>query len=225
MFFHNNMVAVKSQVIEIKPPLDSAGNFILEAGKAFGLAEPTWKYAPEKGFYSKAMSSAIRMTNGNTMVHETYPTDDFWQDGTIPQTDSRIREVSKNGEILWMDTLKLKSGMGFNPAKMMYYPSTHAGVRKVLNLPPVQVAPAKGTAAAPGAARPRISKSAGSITFSDVLGCTITCVNLQGTTVIREVSPGATFDLSTRRLPAGVYHVAVAGNNQTRASVMVTVAR
>jgi hypothetical protein len=41
------------------------------------------------------MSSAIRMPNGNTVAHETFPTEQFWEDGTVPQTDSKIREVNK----------------------------------------------------------------------------------------------------------------------------------
>ena len=59
-----------SQVDEIVPPVDSMGNYYLAAGSAYGPAEPVWTYTSENpyDFYSKYVSGAQRLTNGNTLI-------------------------------------------------------------------------------------------------------------------------------------------------------------
>ncbi len=218
MFFHNNMAAIKSQVIEIKPPVDENGNYVLESGKAFGPAEPNWKYAPSGGFYSKAMSSAIRMPNGNTVAHETFPTEQFWEDGTVPQTDSKIREVNKAGEILWVDTLKLKSGMGFNPSKIMYYPSSYEGVRRLLNLP---VHTNQQVSKLCMYAAPVVRQTANEILINGAQGARVSLIDLQGRNVMESVMKSDIMKLKTGVLPAGVYYVKVSGG--VRSSYFPTV--
>ena len=224
MFFHNNMTAIKSEVLEIKPPCDDNGNFVLETGKAFGPAEPTWKYAPESGLYSKVMSSAIRMPNGNTVVHEAFPTETWWEDGSHPQTDSRVREVNKKSEILWSDTLKIKGTMGFNPAKIMYYPSSYEGVCKLLGLPVVKNRE-NGDAAVSPLSLPRIRHTPESIIFSGVAGYTINIVTVQGKRLVTLESKNASMSIRTDQMGPGLFCVRLMKNNQCITSRTVNVVK
>ena len=61
---------VYSSVIEIKPPVDSKGQYVRTPGTAFGPTEPVWTYtAPERTtFYSSHVSGAQRLPNGNTLI-------------------------------------------------------------------------------------------------------------------------------------------------------------
>ena len=78
-----------SSVIEIVPPKDEKGNYILEKGKAFGPDEPVWTYtAPDSvSFYSSFISGAHRMENGNTFITEG--------------ARGRFFEVTKDGKLVW----------------------------------------------------------------------------------------------------------------------------
>jgi len=128
LFFHNNAALVSmmgsngvSQVIQITPPRTSDGKFIHTAGEPFGPAQPTWKYAPDSCMFSGYMSSAFRLKNGNTLVHESQ--------------EARVREITPDGDIVWMDTLSSGSGGGMmmdGPAKIMYYPGDYIGIEKLL---------------------------------------------------------------------------------------------
>jgi len=61
-----------SSVEEIIPPLDEYGNYALTPGFAYGPEEPTWIYTAQNqtDFYSKAISGAQRLPNGNTLICE-----------------------------------------------------------------------------------------------------------------------------------------------------------
>ncbi len=217
MFFHNNIAAIKSQVIEIKPPVDAEGKFIYESGKPFGPDAPLWKYAPTSDFYSRFMSSAIRMANGNTVTHETFPTKTQPAEGTIPNTDSRVREVTPAGTVAWEYTLQLKAETGFNSAKIMYYPSTYIGVRKLLNLP---VGIGNNTVSIESIfSYPRISQRAGRIDFSNVAGCEIDLFNLQGKKVFSARPASSRFAIE--RLVRGPYIVAVQSKSAVQRTLRV----
>ena len=77
MFFHNNVddgmsQLGQSQAVQITPPIDASGKFEMTPGFANGPAAPTWVYDPAETeeMFSASMSSAIRMKNGNTIIHE-----------------------------------------------------------------------------------------------------------------------------------------------------------
>ncbi|MCA8969366.1 MAG: aryl-sulfate sulfotransferase [Planctomycetes bacterium] len=59
--------ANQSAVYELIPPLDSAGNFRLDASGRYGPTGPTWSYTAT-GFFSTNVSSAERLPNGNTLI-------------------------------------------------------------------------------------------------------------------------------------------------------------
>lgn len=78
-----------SSVVEIKPPIDAAGRYRLEAGRAFGPSRPTWEYVAEEptSLYSSHISGAQRLPNGNTLI--------------CSGEQGRIVEVSPAGKIVW----------------------------------------------------------------------------------------------------------------------------
>jgi hypothetical protein len=78
-----------SSVVEIAPPVDAAGRYRLERGKAFGPAAPVWEYAaPHKAdFFSSHISGAERLPNGNTLI--------------CAGEHGRVFEVDARGEIVW----------------------------------------------------------------------------------------------------------------------------
>jgi hypothetical protein len=235
LFYHNNITVQKSEVIEICPPVDGNGNFIMQAGTACGPATPTWKYAPTDTtdkFYSGYMSSTMRMdANGNTIIHEAYPPDTGVPlPGGAPKTDSRIREVTYDGQIVDSIRLKIKENpgtgigmtMAFNPAKIMYYPSTYKGIAALFLQKTGRDNPSRtGT---PGPLF-TIRQKAGSIFISGVSGCEISMVDLHGKTVLSAKSKTNTFSLRAGRLPAGVCCVTVTRGNKRLSSRMINVSR
>jgi hypothetical protein len=233
LFFHNNLTARMSEVIEICPPKDGSGNFIMQAGTACGPEAPTWKYAPASDFFSQAMSTAIRMNaNGNTIIHEAYPPDTGVPNpmGGVPKTDSRIREVTYDGHVVDSIRLKIKensgTGMGmtmaFNPAKIMYYPSTYKGIAALFLQKTGRDNQSK--AGIPGSLF-TIRQTAGSIVFSGVSGCEITMVDLTGKTVLSVKSKSNIYSMRVGSVPAGVCCVTVTKGNKRLSSRMVNVAR
>jgi hypothetical protein len=212
MFFHNNQQGPtkneQSQIIQIKPPLDDKGNFVRESGKPFGPTQPTWKYAPSSDFYSRFMSSAMRMPSGNTIGHETYPSKNIPPDGTQLNTNSIIREVDSAGTIVWKYTVA--EG---NVSKIMYYPSSYAGVQRLLHLP-VGAQNRKGPEKSP-ASNIRISQIAGRVDFSNVAGCEIGLFNLHGKKV-HAINPKTdSYALENGLVPNGLYCVKVTSRNRS----------
>jgi hypothetical protein len=59
-----------SSVVEFAPPVDGAGNYRLERGRAYGPAKACWEYtAPNKAdMFSHSISGAERLSNGNTLI-------------------------------------------------------------------------------------------------------------------------------------------------------------
>jgi hypothetical protein len=228
LFFHNNIDAEKSEVIEIDPLLDADGNFIKEAGKPFGPETPFWKYAPENNFFSAYMSTAMRMAGaqGHTIIHESYPAAQGTTSGMVPNTDSRIREVSGDGQIVDSFSLTgLKSGgsgmrMAFNPAKIMYYPSTYPGIIALLS--PIKNRE-NGSLAGPSSPPVTIRQTAGTLVFSGVAGNTITLITPLGKTALSVHSQSAIFTLRTNRLPMGIYCVKVTKGEKRISLSMVNV--
>jgi hypothetical protein len=76
-----------STIVEIKPPMDDEGNYIVPPSDALGPAEPVWSYADPDRFNSPFISGAQRLANGNTLICEG--------------STGRFLEVTPGGEIVW----------------------------------------------------------------------------------------------------------------------------
>jgi len=74
---------------EIAPPVDASGHYIVPEGGPFGPPQPLWTYtAPDKvSFFSTFISSAHRLSNGNTFI--------------CSGAQGRFFEVTPEGEIVW----------------------------------------------------------------------------------------------------------------------------
>lgn len=79
-----------SSIEEIEPPIDGEGFYSLEPGSAYGPEERVWIYSAENpsNFYSRNLSGAHRLPNGNTLICDG-------QGGSF-------FEVTSGGEIVWL---------------------------------------------------------------------------------------------------------------------------
>jgi hypothetical protein len=242
LFFHNNMGLGEtgggtdaSEVVEIAPPVDSKGAFIKTQGVPFGPEAPTWKYAPSEDFSSFAMSSAFRLPSGNTLVHEAYPpsgesgaTGGAGGMGGALSTNSRIREVTSDQKVLWITAISLKSDvpdtgrfqMAWNPAKIMYYPSSYKGIDSLF---------AKAGSGARPAAVPReyrrgplVDIRHGGIAVSGAGNAEIRIISPSGKKIAALRSRAAGSTVCSGRLPPGSYIVSV--RSAGRAATCRTVA-
>jgi hypothetical protein len=94
LIFNNGMYGGQpdySTVVEITPPLNSAGLYDLN-GDTFGPDNPVWEYkaAPTESFFSPFIGSAQRLPSGNTFIDEGNAGNFF--------------EVTLDGTILWKYT-------------------------------------------------------------------------------------------------------------------------
>ena len=78
-----------SSVDEIVAPVDAFGDYTLDAGSAYGPAEPIWMYTADNltDFYASRISGAQRLSNGNTLICDG-PNGTFF-------------EVTPGNEIIW----------------------------------------------------------------------------------------------------------------------------
>jgi len=78
-----------STVVELVPPIDPQGRYVLPGDAPFGPASPFWEYVPtdKLGFSSPFISGATRLPNGNTLICAGAP--------------GRFFEVTPAGEIVW----------------------------------------------------------------------------------------------------------------------------
>jgi hypothetical protein len=89
LIFNNGYDRGWSSVEEIAPPMDAEGNYVLEQGKAYGPAEPVWRYQAEhpEDFFSSEVSGAHRLPNGNTLI--------------CAGVRGTFLEVTREGETVW----------------------------------------------------------------------------------------------------------------------------
>ena len=88
MIFNNNHFPgsdSSSTVIEIKPPMDENGNYIIIDELPYGPIELDWIYNGD--FETPVQGGAFRLPNGNTIVCQTHT--------------SKLIEVTLEGEIVW----------------------------------------------------------------------------------------------------------------------------
>jgi hypothetical protein len=92
LLYNNNVETpdgTHSAVIELVPPTNDDGSYVVPSEEAFGPAEPVWTYeAPDKlSFHSNFISGASRQQNGNTLICEG--------------SKGRLFEVTPDGEVVW----------------------------------------------------------------------------------------------------------------------------
>lgn len=85
--FNNGEGDRASVIIEIVPPYDNDGNYIIEEGEAFGPENPVWTYSDGGDFYSNHLGGCQRLPNGNTLISES--------------TREHLLEVDVDGNIVW----------------------------------------------------------------------------------------------------------------------------
>jgi hypothetical protein len=217
LFFHNNEhdSTAGSQVIEIAPPYDASGIFVKpSAGAAFGPAQPAWLFAPKSDFYSPHMSTALRMPGGNTIAEEAYPMNDTKSDTSC----SRVTEIAADKSIVAKFLLRKSSEPGkFNPAKIMYYPSSYAGIQNLFaKLGNASVLSAnKALRTNPFS----IIFHSGNITFNNIAGCAVDIFNLQGKKAFSAKPMEKRFVI--RGMTPGSYIVNVQSKNEIRRMMAV----
>ena len=60
-----------SSVVEIVPPIDDEGNYIISDSLSFGPIDYEWEYGGDNTFFSHFQSGAYRLSNGNTIITST----------------------------------------------------------------------------------------------------------------------------------------------------------
>lgn len=85
--FNNAARARASQIVEITPPRDGEGRFVLAPGQAWGPASPVWEYRAGTSFFSNHLGGNQRLPNGNTLLTEA--------------TAGDLREVTVDGTVVW----------------------------------------------------------------------------------------------------------------------------
>jgi len=87
MAFNNNERTRASTIVEISPPVDGEGRYILQSGQAYGPTAPHWSYSNGSVFYSNHLGGNQRLPNGNTLITEA--------------TSGYLFEVDPQGNEVW----------------------------------------------------------------------------------------------------------------------------
>jgi len=84
--FNNRESSSTSMIVQITPPYDSLGNYVLVSGSAYGPTSAIWSYTTS-GFYSNHLGGCQRLPNGNTLIAES--------------TSGYMFEVNSAGTVQW----------------------------------------------------------------------------------------------------------------------------
>lgn len=100
-----------SSVDEIIPPVDENGSYYLELGSAYGPDEQTWIYTanPPGNFFSRHLSGAQRISNGNTVICSGEP--------------GKFFEVTPKGTTVWSYTNPYPIPASNNVFNIFYIPN------------------------------------------------------------------------------------------------------
>ncbi|MGH9335684.1 MAG: aryl-sulfate sulfotransferase, partial [Vicinamibacteria bacterium] len=117
MIFNNDVPGPNernySAVLQIEPPLDAGGRYLVPESGPFGPSEPVWKYEDPGTFHSDFISGAQRLENGNTLICQG--------------RDGRFFEVTPDGDIVWeywtpySGTVTLADGSQPQPVRSFTY--------------------------------------------------------------------------------------------------------
>ena len=82
-----------SSVVELAPPIDGEGNYIISDSLSFGPIDYEWEYGGDNTFFSHFQSGAYRLLNGNTIITSTQ--------------EKNIFEIDSLGNKVWEYDLEL----------------------------------------------------------------------------------------------------------------------
>ena len=101
-----------SSIDEFIPPVNENGEYFLEPGSAYEPIEQTWFYIanPAGSFYSRMISGAERLPNGNTLI--------------CNGEQGKFFEVTPLGSTVWTYTNSYPSILSNNVFKIVYIPPT-----------------------------------------------------------------------------------------------------
>jgi len=107
-------------VVEIAPPMNEDGSYILGADGTYDATELVWEYAPEgdERFFSFFISGAQRQPNGNTLVNKG--------------AGGHVREVTPQGEIVWEYTYDEGDGVPHMFFRAYKYAASHPAIQALL---------------------------------------------------------------------------------------------
>ena len=74
-------------MVEIAPPKDSDGHYLVPEKDPFGPADPVWTYGDRSNFHLFIISGAHRLPNGHTII--------------CSAVQGRFFEVTPEGEVVW----------------------------------------------------------------------------------------------------------------------------
>lgn len=119
VFNNGNEKRRYSTVDEIIPPIDDQGTYQKIDGKAYGPEHQTWVYVSSNptDLYSMMLSSAQRLTNGNTLI--------------CSANQGLFIEVTPKGHIVWQYLNILPSPMHNAVARVQRYPLDYPGIPEV----------------------------------------------------------------------------------------------
>lgn len=219
----NKPGAASSSVDEIVPPLHADGLYDLVPASAYGPAAPLWRYEadPPASMFSKAISGAQRLPNGNTIIC-------VGQNGRFVEVtqDKRVvweylNPVTNTGIMRQGDSLRQgPSGSGNLVFKTRKYAPDFAGFAG-RDLTPGAVIELAATAVERPGATPVLALDVYPQPASELLTARlslpspapvdIALVDALGRVVARQSSPSGVSDPIIRfpvaHLPAGVYHL------------------
>ncbi len=232
MFYHNNvddnMTQLGcSQAIEINPWNGQGNLHPIAAGLPAEPLQPTWVYNSTDSMFSMSMSSAIRMKNGNTLVHTTYP------GGNNARNNSTVREVDPNGKLVGnVIELKLASGSptagimpvtSYNSPKVMYYDEEYPGIIAIKIKKGVIGIKNRNNDSRIKGTTVSIKPSNGTITFSKISGAQISIYSLQGKLLVT-LQPKQDV-ITTPSLPPASYLVRIVKAGSSAVERVVAVMR
>ena len=106
--FNNNARSRASVIVEVTPPLDAQGNYMMNPGVAFGPSTPTWSYSNGNTFFSNHLGGNQRLPNGNTLIAQA--------------TSGIFLEVTPSGQIVW------QHNVGRETARVLRYAPEYPGL-------------------------------------------------------------------------------------------------
>lgn len=134
-----------SSVEEIKPPVDSKGNYLLDTSGVYGPAKALWTYTaqPATSMFSVNVSNATRMPNGNTLICYGPKGTFFELDSNNLQVWKYISPVTSTGPIVQFQTMASEANI---VSKICRYAPNFTGLAGkdltplgVIELPPLDV--------------------------------------------------------------------------------------
>jgi hypothetical protein len=109
-----------STVVEIVPPMNDDGSYVLGEDGSYDATEIAWEYNPEgdEQFFSFFISGAQRLPNGNTLVNQG--------------AGARVREVTPEGDIVFEYRHPEADGAPHMLFRAYKFPVDHPAIQAIL---------------------------------------------------------------------------------------------